>query len=319
MFSALETSLSQSKFPIARYRFNFEVKESINFADYAGSAIRGAFGHSLRRISCMTHLKDCSECPLKDTCPYLQIFEPPLPKKETIQKFSKIPVPYVIEAPNEQNFSYKPGDKFSFDLVLIGKALDFTALIIFAMIKAMHRNIAKGSAEFVEVNYLDDNNSEFCIYNREMSQIEEHDNCLKLNIFTKNQNVILNFTTPLRIQNNGRILTPSEYTPGILLMPLFRRVALLNDFFCKDKLDIPFKEIPQLFENINLSATMVKKNWIRYSNRQKKHMNLGGYVGTVKLSNVPPLVLMFLKLGTYIHLGKNTSFGLGRFELLMLA
>ena len=64
-----------SVWPVARYRFVFEVTSDMALPDYAGSAIRGAFGHALRRIACMTHLPSCPDCPLFQSCPYSTIFE----------------------------------------------------------------------------------------------------------------------------------------------------------------------------------------------------------------------------------------------------
>lgn len=38
-------------FPVARYRFEFKVRQTIRLPDYAGSMLRGAFGHALRQLS----------------------------------------------------------------------------------------------------------------------------------------------------------------------------------------------------------------------------------------------------------------------------
>lgn len=52
---------------LARYRFGFTVETPVHLHYYAGSQLRGAFGHALRRTACMTRLKDCKECPLYRT------------------------------------------------------------------------------------------------------------------------------------------------------------------------------------------------------------------------------------------------------------
>ena len=50
--------------PLARYRFHWRVSAPIHLPAYAGSMLRGAFGHALRRLACMTRQADCAACPL---------------------------------------------------------------------------------------------------------------------------------------------------------------------------------------------------------------------------------------------------------------
>ena len=84
--------------PLARYRFHWRVSAPIHLPAYAGSMLRGAFGHALRRLACMTRQADCAACPLLHTCPYPGIFAPP-PVEHSLQRFSQMPAPYVIEPP----------------------------------------------------------------------------------------------------------------------------------------------------------------------------------------------------------------------------
>ena len=88
-----------STFPLARYRFDWRVTRPVRMPEYAGSMLRGAFGHALRQLACMTKQKECDGCPLIANCPYIGIFAPVPPAAHTLQKFSQIPVPYVIEPP----------------------------------------------------------------------------------------------------------------------------------------------------------------------------------------------------------------------------
>ncbi len=54
--------------PLARYRFDFAVASPLFLPDYAGSALRGAFGGALRAASCMTKHKTRAGCPRYRTC-----------------------------------------------------------------------------------------------------------------------------------------------------------------------------------------------------------------------------------------------------------
>ena len=59
-----------TSFPVARYRFEFQASQAIRLPAYSGSMLRGAFGHALRQLACMTRHKECAGCPLIGSCPY---------------------------------------------------------------------------------------------------------------------------------------------------------------------------------------------------------------------------------------------------------
>jgi len=45
-------------------------------------------------------------------------------------------------------------------------------------------------------------------------------------------------------------------------------------------------------------------------------MKLGGFVGNITFEGDLKEFLPFVKLGEYIHIGKQTSFGLGKYEIV---
>jgi CRISPR/Cas system endoribonuclease Cas6 (RAMP superfamily) len=44
-------------------------------------------------------------------------------------------------------------------------------------------------------------------------------------------------------------------------------------------------------------------------------MKLGGVVGRMEIVGVPDLLWPWLRLGELVHVGKGTSFGLGRYRV----
>jgi len=108
---------------IARFRLDFTVTEALRLHYYAGSQLRGAFGHALRATACMTRQKDCKACPLYRSCAYTEVFEtPPPPEGHRLQTFSQIPNPYIIEPPPLGAPTYQRGETLSFHFVLLGEA-----------------------------------------------------------------------------------------------------------------------------------------------------------------------------------------------------
>ncbi len=88
-----------AQLPVARYRFSLRMEDELRLPEYAGSLLRGQFGAALRRTACITRAPACPGCPLHRTCPYPAIFETPAPDSHALQRFSRVPNPYVIEPP----------------------------------------------------------------------------------------------------------------------------------------------------------------------------------------------------------------------------
>ncbi|MCI0724015.1 MAG: CRISPR system precrRNA processing endoribonuclease RAMP protein Cas6, partial [Acidobacteria bacterium] len=58
-------------------------------------------------------------------------------------------------------------------------------------------------------------------------------------------------------------------------------------------------------------------DWARYSGRQKEWMQFGGLLGSVTYEGALKPFLPWLALGEWLHVGGKTSFGLGRYRILL--
>ena len=146
--------------PVARYRFTAQVQQPLPLPEYAGSLLRGQFGAALRNVACMTRQPTCAGCPLLQTCPSTRIFEaqPPPKGQHTLQDFSQIPNPYVMEPPTPGARVLAAGDTLEFNMVLIGQALEQLALIVFALQRALSQGLTRlrVPAELQRVDWLDE-------------------------------------------------------------------------------------------------------------------------------------------------------------------
>lgn len=301
-------------FPIARYRFEFIVLTPIRLPEYAGSMLRGAFGHALRRTACMTREKDCKTCPLYRTCPYPAIFETPPPETHALQKFSQIPNPYLIEPPAWGERLYQAGETLAFNMVLIGQhTLDQLPLITYAWLRAFAHEVGHGTARLHAVNHLAQD-GEHPIYDPNQARLLPHTAQLQLQPQVSDE-VCLHFTTPLRLQDNGRPLRAKDLTARDLLMALARRSSLLLEFQAQQTLGLDFTQLAEQAKNIRDTRELTWLNWTRYSSRQQQTMQLGGVVGTWTLHDLPCEFHLLIQLGQYLHIGKNATFGLGQYTL----
>ena len=96
-----------------------------------GKAIRGGFGSTFRRIVCHANCREPESCELRNVCPYTAVFQPFVPEgSEKISKNRDIPRPFVIKPPLETKETYMPGERLSFDVVLVGKIKDYLPYFI---------------------------------------------------------------------------------------------------------------------------------------------------------------------------------------------
>lgn len=299
--------------PVARYRVELTVTKPMMLPDYGGSAIRGAFGHALRRTACMTRQASCPSCPLYRTCPYAAIFEPPPPLEHELQRFSSVPSPYVIEAPMGGRRNLQVGDSLVFTLVLFGRAIEQLALVVYAFECAFRHEVFHGTAQLERWVWLPQEGGEVEVWSKDAPKIAEHKPVLRLTAPSEACSVSLRFMTQLRLQHNGRAYGPQNIELSPLLSALIRRASLLREFHA-DKFVFDFKALKSLAEGVQSESTLGWKHWRRYSTRQQQGMHLGGVTGEWLLHSVPPEIVYFLELGSWIHVGKDASFGLGRYE-----
>ena len=122
------------------------------------------------------------------------------------------------------------------------------------------------------------------------------------------------FLTPTRLKFDGKLSPDLEF--HILFRNLLRRISLLSYFHCGKELDLDFKGLIESSKNVKVKKENLSWfDWERYSNRQETKMKMGGFVGSISFEGDLEPFLPFLLLGEHIHVGKGTSFGLGKYEV----
>ena len=302
-----------TSFPVSRLRFTARAIDSIRLPDHAGSQLRGAFGAAYRQLACLTRQKTCSDCPISATCPYHRVFESaPPPAGHALQRFSQTPHPYIIEPPPWGARTVHAGETFRFNMVLVGQARPLLPLILAAWQRALAHGLGKsaGKAELIAAH---DENGERLIYAGQGSRAQPLIDDVP--VPPAQNSVTLEILTPLRLQNNSRPLGPDTLTPRPLLTALVRRLALLAECHTETRWEPDFVALAQEAGTVIGEAQLTWRDWTRYSSRQQQEMSLGGVVGTWQLYNLPPALWPALWLGQWLHAGKNTTFGLGRYRL----
>ncbi|MFC2278661.1 MAG: CRISPR system precrRNA processing endoribonuclease RAMP protein Cas6, partial [Cardiobacterium hominis] len=146
------------------------------------------------------------------------------------------------------------------------------------------------------------------------TRIAEHDNHITLPDSVPDR-VTLHISTPLRLQHNGVALGVERLDAQTLLTQLQRRLSLTAQIHLGITPEADYSALKTQAAQVESHKSLRWYDWQRYSNRQQQHMHLGGVIGDWELAGLAPEHARALQIGQWLHLGKNTTFGLGRYTL----
>jgi hypothetical protein len=158
----MSAELLSHAFTLGLFRFTLVPRETM-FVPAVNKAnmLRGAFGHSFRKLCCVPQCTNARECPLASSCPYKVIFEPSPPADaDRLRRNQDVPRPFVFRANvDDKKTKFLPGEKFQFGLVLIGRALDHLPYFVLSFrdlgAQGIGLNRAKCELQLVEEQTLD--------------------------------------------------------------------------------------------------------------------------------------------------------------------
>jgi hypothetical protein len=125
-----------------------------------GNTLRGTFGSTFKRLVCPSPHECRETCRLTAVCPSGQIVEPrPPPGTDRLSLNQDIPRPFVFRPPNGHEATARPGDSLPFDVILIGKALDYFPyfLVTFHELGYQGIGLGRGRYRIARVSLLNDN------------------------------------------------------------------------------------------------------------------------------------------------------------------
>jgi hypothetical protein len=343
---------------LAKYRLVIRPRKSILLPEYKGSALRGGFGHALRRVVCPFDDGRCYRgCIQPARCVYSYVFETALPEEiatilAPIRGALDAPHPFVLEPPEEEKQHYSVDDRLAFHLIVIGRAMDYLPYFLFAFDELGRIGLGKGKGQFqLEGAFGVGPEGEVVIFKGIERRfvgvgvpivLEE----VACKVQGKVDEVEIEFLTPARLRYGHKLTSQLPF--HILFRALLLRLSLLMlchsgsgmlslpsgytvsalavaQYFYRDhRIDeAARRSIHEAIEgakNIAIDRSdLYWRDWERYSARQDARMRLGGVVGTIKYAGALTSFMPYLLFGEYLHVGKNTSFGLGRMRLHLSA
>lgn len=281
------------------------------------SALRGGMGEMLLRANCVRD-RECAHCDFAQEC---------IVRRTMYSKYDIVPpfvktndsIGYILECEN-YNEKFDEGDSLQFQLILFGKTIVYFNQYLQAFFALGMEGIGREHARYQIVSVTNTQNQPLlekgAVYmkNYQVKTIDEYVKYRMNRIHgTECQNRIV-FHTPLTLKYQGAFL--EEYHMEAIWNAVLRRIYMLECFEGMERTvyDIAERKDDVLPDIEYQEAYRVSVR--RYSSTQDRKMTLSGIKGFVQLDWIPDQLLPVLLAGELIHIGKNTSFGFGRYSVV---
>ena len=303
--------------PVGVYTLEFSAASGDKAPRFPGNAWRGALGHSLRRLACITGARDCQGCPQTAACAYAYIFDTPLPASAAkMRLYEQAPHPFTLREEEGAN-----GPRLV--LTLFGRGNAYLPLMVLALRQAAAAERGVGGRRL--------HHERTCQWNPippgawvpidgPAGAVAPLSPLPALPVpDCPTGEVRITLHSPLRIKRSGKPVRPNEFVFADFFSSLLRRISMLTYFHTDTPFETDFRSLTDAARKVNCETQLKWVDQERYSARQKAAMNMGGVVGILRVQG--PDLLPFwplLCLGQATHTGSGATMGLGHYTLASL-
>ena len=302
-----------------KYQFLCRLSDEAILPFYKGSTYRGVFGHALKRVVCALRREDCESCLLNPRCLYVQVFEtPPFVGESKGARMPFAPHPFVIEPPLTSETHFLKGSAFNFNLLLFGQVNESLPYFIYAFEQmgriGIGKSINRKRSGFVleEVWF-----GERRIYSHTDQKLQQSYTCETLSIQNnaslphESFGLKVDLETPLRLKFGNRLSPDLPF--HVLVRGALRRVSSLLNFYGDGEPPLDYRGLVKDAATIRILDSDLKwYDWERYSIRQERAMFMGGLLGSVTYEGNLRKYMPLIDFCSKVHLGKQSTFGLGK-------
>lgn len=233
--------------------------------------------------------------------------------------YDRVPHPFVIDAQGSEG-CHPRGSRLSIIVILIGRAIARQPDVIAAMTRAGEQGIgrSRGRVRLISADAADVDGDTDCF----MAESRGRNGLPAIPEAPPPPKAVrVRLLTPLRLKENNHNVVPEGFRPHHLLRSLLRRISLLSYFHTDTPLETDFTGLVQRARRLDgRDVRLCWLDWQRYSSRQKTALAMGGLVGTFLLDLIEAEAWWpFLWTGQWLHAGKGTSMGLGKYRLEAVA
>lgn len=307
--------------PHLRLRCTLEAEEPARLPRNPGSTLRGAFGHALRAVACSCDPRQpYAPCPLRSTCAYRGIFEPPLEGQPPsfLPGLRSMPRPYVFEPGPSGDL--KAGETLGFDLLLFGRAMAWAPHVLVAVERMAAVGLTTQQHRFslAEVVAPEAPGGPRRLL-RDGRWIAETGPALAAEprpLAGVDGRATVELVTPLCFSGWD---APTRALRGFptLVHLMFRRVLEMTHFHGGAvPREWTYRRWLAAADRIEVTRAELRvESWSRESQRQERAVPMAGLVGILELAGDLRPFLPLFSLAQVTHVGKSATLGLGRLRI----
>lgn len=285
--------------------------------EYLGITLRGALGFSLKQTVCHINHRNCDICVLRERCPFPAIFDGVPPADRTfMRKYSHVPQPFVIKTERIDVDSISHLQTWT--VRLFGPYADLYPYVVAAIERMCVTGLGRDRTPVELLQLTDGHNT---IYQPGDTQIQRptiREGWPDWSPPSQPGTLEMHLHSPLNLRIAGR--DTEQPTLADLTRAAVRRLRILMAFYGDQSIELPDPSCAIADAEAAEPAGHETQWWQarRYSNRQKRSMNIGGLVGTFRFRLKGTAMLPWFSAMQICSLGKHTSFGFGNISCEVL-
>ena len=298
-----------------KLHFELEMLEDGMLPRTKASMLRGGMGRMLLMMNCIRD-EECDLCDFKEECivPRMMYARMKIRPSFMTQKDSE---GYVLECEDSEE-AFMAGDSLFFNLILFGDSIVYFNQFLQAFHALGQQGLGAGHIRF-RIRRITNTTRDLLLEggtfykeNYMILRIRDYVS-YRLRSLGEGQDILLVFHAPLTLKYQGSLQNSLDPLP--LLSAIERRLYILNcyeglrDGDDYSRISVQEHVPRKIDERIYLERVK------RYSGTQDRKIVFSGIRGSCRLSRLDHTAMALLAAGELIHIGKNTSFGFGRYTL----
>lgn len=285
------------------------------------SALRGGMGHALLTANCIRDEK-CDTCDFCEDCLVQRMMYPQMKIRPEFMT-TKDSEGFVIECEESKEW-FQAGEELRFNLLLIGRTIVYFNQYLQAFHYFGMQGIGRNHIRF-KISRVTNSTGETLVEGnsvyKERYKVMHASDYIRYRFQSADVRNVMNgdccrlvFQSPLTLKYQGEV--QKDFFPDALFAAIERRIYILNCY--EGNSEYRKDNVPSIEEHIPIKAD--GKAWFeripRYSGTQNSKVTLSGIRGWCDLENIDETMLILLLAGELFHIGKNTSFGFGKYTLV---
>ena len=290
--------------PLTTLHSSYKVTHPFRVPYHAGSMLRGVLGRSLRSVACTSDPTCAAACATPDGCAYSRLFDPPSrPNSQQAARFgasSSPPPPLIPLIPITGGQLLEPGDEVAFGLRCLGNLPTADADVLLSALERLdERALADegGRVRFVSAG--------FAGHRGRVLEIGESP--------PRAGRATITFETPAWLAHDKHLALDLDF-PNFF-RAAWRRLSVLAELYGEHSTsdDETFRRLDAIAAGVaTISRDLRPLRWERRSDESGKRHKMEGLAGAITFAGPVGAFGSVLAAAEQVHVGKSTSFGLGR-------